>query len=58
MKVFDRKIIPASSYERKGPVDIDILIAPGSGDKKMMQAIRIISSPPTRMRRNQFSQFR
>ena len=44
---------------RKETVDIDILITPSNGDRKVLQPIRITSGPATRRTKwNQFMQFR
>ena len=44
---------------RKGTADIDILVISRNDDRKIMQSIRVMSSPPMRKRNwNQFSQFR
>ena len=59
MKEFHRQRSPESSCMRKETVDIDILVTSRSGDRKIMQSIRITSRPPSRMRKwNQLSQFR
>ena len=58
-KAFYRQKIPESSCVRKETVDIDTLVTPRNGDRKIMQSIRITSRPPSRIRKwNQFSQFR
>ena len=45
--------------EGKETVDIDILVTSWNDDNKIMQYIRITSSPTSRIRKwNQFSQFR
>ena len=45
--------------KKEETVDIDILITSRSGDRKIMQSIRITSRPSSRIRKwNQFSQFR
>ena len=57
-KAFYRQIIPESSCVRKETVDIDILVASRNGDRKIMQSIRIMSTPPSRKRKwDQLSQF-
>ena len=57
-KAFYRQRIPESSFVRKETVDIDILVTSRTGDKKVMQSIRITSRPPSRkMKWNQSSQF-
>ena len=53
-----KKGIPESSCARTETVDIDILVTSRNGDRKIMQSIRIISTPPSRKRKwNLFSQF-
>ena len=57
-KIFYRQRIPESSCARKGPVEIDILVTPRNGDRKIMQPIRIMSRPPSRRRNwNQLTKF-
>ena len=57
-KAFYRQIIPESSCVRKETVDIDILVTSRNGDRKIMQSIRIMSTPPSRKRKwDQLSQF-
>ena len=57
-KAFYRQIIPEFSCVRKETVDIDILVTSRNGDRKIMQSIRITSTPPSRKRKwNQLSQF-
>ena len=57
-KAFYKQIIPESSCAGKETVDIDILVTPRNGDRKIMQSIRITSRPPLRKRKwNQLSQF-
>ena len=51
--------MPECSCVRKGTADIDILVISRNDDRKIMQSIRVMSSPPLRKRNwNQFSQFR
>ena len=50
-KAFYRQKIPESSCVRKETVDIDILVTPRNGDRKIMQYIRIRSRPPSRKRK-------
>ena len=58
-KEFYRQRIPESSCVRKETVDIDILVTSRNGDRIFMQSIRIISRPPSRIRKwNQLRQFR
>ena len=58
-KVFYRQRIPELSCERKETVDIDILVTSRSGERKIMQSIRITSKPSSRTRKwNQLNQFR
>ena len=55
-KAFYRQIIPESSCVRKETVYIDILVIPKNSDRKIVQSIRITSSPASRKRkRNQLS---
>ena len=57
-KAFYRQRIPEFSRARKETVDIDILVTSRNGDIKIMQSIRITSSPTSRKRKwNQLSQF-
>ena len=57
-KAFYRQRIPEFSCARKETVDIDILVTSRNGDRKMMQSIRIMSRPPSGIRKwNQLSQF-
>ena len=57
-KAFYRQIIPESSCERKETVDIDILVTSRNGHRKIMQSLRIMSTPPSGKRKgNQLSQF-
>ena len=58
-KPFHRQRIPESSCPRKETVDIDILVTYRNGDRKILQSIRIVSRPPSRIRKwNQLNQFR
>ena len=55
-KAFYRQIIPESSCVRKETVYIDILVIPKNSDRKIVQSIRLTSSPASRKRkRNQLS---
>ena len=57
-KPFYRHKIPECSCARKETVEIDILVTSRSGDRKIMQSIRIMSRSPSRKRKwNQLSQF-
>ena len=57
-KAFYRQRIPEFSCARKETGDIDILVSSRTGDRKIMQSIRITSRPPSRKRKwNQLSQF-
>ena len=40
-----------SSYGRKETAEIDILITPRNGDRKIMQANRLTDRPPARIRK-------
>ena len=58
-KAFYRQKTPDSSFARKNTVDIDILITSGNVDRKAIQSIKIMSRPPSTMRKwNQLNQFR
>ena len=58
-KAFYRQKSPESHYVRKEPVDIDILVVSGNGDREITQSIRIMSRHPSIIREwNQLSQFR
>ena len=48
-KAFYRQRIPESSCVRKETVDIDILVPPRNGDRKIMQSFRITSRSPSRI---------
>ena len=50
-KAFYRQIIPESSCVRKETVYIDILVIPKNSDRKIVQSIRITSSPASRKRK-------
>ena len=52
MKEFHRQRSPESSCMRKETVDIDILVTSRSGDRKIMQSIRITSRPLSLERKN------
>ena len=57
-KAFYRQRISEFSCARKEIADIDILVTSRTGDRKIMQSIRIMSRPPSRKRKwNQLSQF-
>ena len=57
-KALYRQRIPESGCARKEAVDIDIPVASRNGDIKIMQFIRITSTPLSRKRKwNQLSQF-
>ena len=57
-KAFYRQRIPEFSCTRKETVHIDILVTSRSGDRNIMQSIRITSRPLSRIRKwNQLSQF-
>ena len=59
MKAFYRQRIPQFSCVREETVDIDILVTPRNGDRKIMQSIRIMSRPPSRIRKwNQLNKFK
>ena len=38
-----------SSFTRKETVDIDILVIPRNGDRKIMDSMRIMSKPPRKI---------
>ena len=58
-KAFYRQKTPESTCGRKETVDIDILVTSRDGDRKIMQSIRITSTPPPRISKwNQLTQFR
>ena len=51
--------VTKKSKLKKGTVDIDIFLTSRKSDRKIMQSIRIMSRPPSRIRKwNQLSQFR
>ena len=50
-KAFNRQRIPESNCVKKKTADIDILVTPKNGHRRIMQSIRITSRPPTRMRK-------
>ena len=57
-KAFCRQRTAESSCARKETVDIEVLVTSRDDDGKIMQSIRITSTPTTRKRRwNQLSQF-
>ena len=52
------QIIPESCCESRDTVDIDIPVTCRNGDRTTMQSIRIMSTPPLRIRTwSQLSQF-
>ena len=55
--VFFFSIIPESTCERKETVDIDILVTSRNGDRKIMQSIRITSTPPTTYKNKEVEPF-
>ena len=58
-KAFYRHRIPEFSCARKETVDIDILVTSRNSDRKILRSIRIMSGPPSSIRKwNQLSQFR
>ena len=58
-KVFYRKRIPEPSCTRIETVNIDILVTSRNDDRKIIQSFRIMSRPPSKIRKcNQLSQFR
>ena len=62
-KAFYRQRIPSLAVRGKkllkDIVDIDILVAPRNSERKIIQSIRIMSRPPSRIRKwSQFSPFR
>ena len=55
----DKKLARGSNSTRKQTVDIDILLTSVNVDRKIMQTIRMMSWPTTKIRKqNQFRQFR
>ena len=50
-KAFYRQRIPEFSCARKETVDIDILVTSRNGDRKIMQSIRVMSRPPSKIRK-------
>ena len=50
-KAFYRQRIPGSNYAKKETIGIDILVASGNGDKKIMQSIRITNRLVSRIRK-------
>ena len=48
-KAFYRQRIPNVSCARKETVDIDILVTSRNGYRKIMQSIKIASTPPLRI---------
>ena len=50
-KAFYWQRIPESSFARKETVNIDILVTPRNRDRKIMQSIRITSTPLSRIRK-------
>ena len=58
-KAFYGQGIPESSCARKKTVDIDIIGTSRNDGRKIMQSIRIMSRPPSRIGKwNHLSQFR
>ena len=58
-KAFYGLRISEPSCASKETVDIDILVTSRNGDRKIIQSVRIMSRPFSRIRKwNQFSQFR
>ena len=58
-KAFYRQRIPEFSCARKKTVDIDILVTSRNGDRRIMQSIRITSTPLLEIKKwNQLSQLR
>ena len=58
-KAFYGQRIAESSCTRKETADIDIFVTSRSGDRKIMQSIRITRRPPLKIRKwNQLSKFR
>ena len=50
-KAFCRQRIPESHCARKETVDMEILVTSRNGDIRIMQSIRIMSRPPSRIRK-------
>ena len=50
-KAFCRQRIPESSCARKETVDMEVLVTFRNGDIRIMQSIRIMSRPPSRIRK-------
>ena len=50
-KAFYRQKIPESSCASKETTDIDILVTPRNGDRKIIQSIKIRSGPSSRIRK-------
>ena len=48
-KAFYRQRIPEFRCVRKETIDLDIFATSGNGDRKIMQSIRIMSRPPSRI---------
>ena len=58
-KAFYRQRIPEFSCATKETVDIDILVTSRNGDRRIMQSIRITSTPLLEIKKwNQLSQLR
>ena len=58
-KAFYRQRIPEFNCVTKETVEIDILVTSRNSDRKIMRSIRIMSGPPSSIRKwNQLSQFR
>ena len=50
-KAFYRQRISEFSHARKETADINILVTSRNGDRKIIQSIRITSTPPSRKRK-------
>ena len=58
-KTFYWQRIPDFTCARIETVDKDILVTYNNDDRKILQSVRIMNSPPLRIRKlHQFSQFR
>ena len=51
MKAFYRQRIPETSCARKETVNIDILVTSRNCDRKILQLFRIVSTPPSKIRK-------
>ena len=59
LRLKSKESIPEPGCARKQIVDIDILVTSRNGDRKIMQSVRIMSGPTSRIRKwNQFCHFR